>query len=205
LIYDNVLYLISKILMKAELVNPLCTTVHEHSRVMEVPQVPTLSQWFLRLPEIAEELRQLSAPVVDRAVFESVFRVGRRRAIQLLHQFGGYQVGKTFVIDRTKLIERLEREQGGEAFDRERQRKTRILEELERARRLAAARKVKIAVAPDVQERVLSDLPAGIHLRPGELRIEFFGTEDLLRHLFELSQAIVNDYVRFEELVDTNH
>jgi hypothetical protein len=53
-----------------------------------------------------------------------------------------------------------------------------------------------------VQERLIGDVPSGIHLRPGELRIEFFGAEDLLRHLFELSQAIMNDYQRFESLVE---
>jgi hypothetical protein len=48
----------------------------------------------------------------------------------------------------------------------------------------------------------MRDLPAGIHLQPGELRIEFFGAEDLLRQLFELSQAMVNDYGRFQEAVE---
>jgi hypothetical protein len=119
-----------------------------------------------------------------------------------MQHFGGYKVGQTFLLDREKLIARLEALQTSDAFDREQQRKTRILEELERARRRAPARKVRIAVAPDVQERVIDDLPAGIHLRPGELRIEFFGTEDLLQHLFELSQAIANDYARFEALVE---
>jgi hypothetical protein len=56
---------------------------------------------------------------------------------------------------------------------------------------------VRIATAADVRERLMKNLPAGIYLKPGELRIEFFGAEDLLRHLFELSQAMVNDYERF--------
>jgi hypothetical protein len=53
-----------------------------------------------------------------------------------------------------------------------------------------------------VRDRVLADLPAGIHLRPGELRIKFFGAEDLLRHLYELSQAMVNDFGRFQRAVE---
>jgi len=48
----------------------------------------------------------------------------------------------------------------------------------------------------------MKDLPAGIHLKPGELRIEFYGAEDLLRHLFELSQAMVNDFGRFQAAVE---
>jgi hypothetical protein len=164
--------------------------------------MPSLPQWFLRLPEIIEDLRRVPAPVVDRAIFENLFKVSRRRAIQLLHQFGGYQVGKTFVIDRLALIAQLEGQVGSDQFDREQQRKVRILEEIEQARRLAPGRKVRIAAAPDVHERDMAGLPAGIHLRPGELRIEFFGAEDLLRHLFELSQAVVNDFERFQVAVE---
>jgi hypothetical protein len=58
-------------------------------------------------------------------------------------------------------------------------------------------------VAPDVRDRMMKDLPAGIHLQPGELRIEFFGAEDLLRHLFELSQAMVNDFARFQSAIES--
>ena len=42
-----------------------------------------------------------------------------------------------------------------------------------------------------------------IHLQPGELRIEFYGAEDLLRHLFELSQAMVNDFARFQSAIES--
>jgi hypothetical protein len=62
---------------------------------------------------------------------------------------------------------------------------------------------VKIKTTANVRDRVLlKDLPAGIHLRPGELRIKFQGAEDLLRHLFELSQAIANDHERFKVVVE---
>jgi len=73
---------------------------------------------------------------------------------------------------------------------------------LELERRLAPGRQVQIPVAPGVQKRVLKDLPAEIEMRPGELRIEFGKAEELLRRLFELSQAVVNDYERFEKLVE---
>lgn len=69
---------------------------------------------------------------------------------------------------------------------------------LERARRVTPGRKVRVPVAADVHDRIIKDLPAGIQLRPGELRIEFFAAEDLLRHLLELSQAMVNGSAKFE-------
>lgn len=164
--------------------------------------MPAGPQWFLRLSEIVADLKRLSAPVVDRAVFESVFRVGRRRAIQLMHHFGGYQVGRTFIVDRSALVAELEAKCASEAFEYERRRKERLTDELERTRRSLPGRQVQITVASDVRSRLIADLPPGITLHPGELRIEFFGTEDLLRHLFELSQAILNDYKQFEALVE---
>jgi hypothetical protein len=133
---------------------------------------------------------------------EKTFHVGRRRAIALLGEFGGFQAGKTFLVDREKLVAQLEAIREGEEFRGEHLRRVRFTEELDRVRKLAPGKKIQIAAAPDVRDRRLDDLPTGIHLRPGELRIEFFGTEDLLRHLFELSQAILNDYQRFQEIVE---
>ena len=69
--------------------------------------MPIKKTWLLRLPEIREELSAMKVPVVDRAIFERLFGVRRRRAIQLLHFFDGYQSGRTFLIDRLALIEQL--------------------------------------------------------------------------------------------------
>jgi hypothetical protein len=164
--------------------------------------MPVQPQWLLRLPEIISELEQLDVPIVDRAIFETAFQVRRRRAIQLMHHFGGHQVGRTFIIDRQELLGQLRAWHGSAGFGHEQIRRQRLSEELDRLRKLAPGRKVRIQVPPEARENRLADLPAGIHLNPGELRIEFFGTEDLLRHLFELSQAIVNDYGRFERICE---
>ena len=164
--------------------------------------MPAKSQWLQQIPDLLALLTALPSPVVDRSIIENLFGVGRRRAILLLHQFGGFQSGQTFFVDRLALIRQLEGVRDGEAFQTERARRNRLAQDLERTQQLAPGRKVKIAAAEDVRDRRLADLPAGIHLQPGELRIEFFGTEDLLRHLFELSQAILNDYKRFQEIVE---
>jgi len=164
--------------------------------------MPAKSQWIPRLPDILRLLTALPSPVLDRSGVENLFGVGRRRAILLLHQFGGFQSGQTFFVDRLALIQQLEEIREGGAFRAERERRNRLAADLERTRQLAPGRKVKIATAERVRDRRLADLPAGIQLKPGELRIEFFGTEDLLRHLFELSQAVMNDYKRFQEIVE---
>jgi hypothetical protein len=164
--------------------------------------VPRKSEWIEQLPSALEELRQFPASVVDRAILEKVLRIERRTAIRLMNRFGGFQTGKTFLIDRVRLIEQLEQLDRGEAVTIERDRRSRLADELEKTRRLAPGRKVRVDVAPDVRDRRMKDLPAGIHLKPGELRIEFYGAEDLLRHLFELSQAMVNDFGRFQAAVE---
>ena len=51
-------------------------------------------------------------------------------------------------------------------------------------------------------DQKIADLPAGVHLRPGELRIEFSGAEELLQRLYELSQVILNDYRTFETICE---
>jgi len=164
--------------------------------------MPAKAQWLVQLPEILRLLRALPSPVLDRSVVETLFGVGRRRAILLLHEFGGFQSGQAFLVDRVALIGKLERLARGEEFRHERGRRARLAQDLEQTRKLNPGRTVRIATTEDVRDRRLADLPAGIHLKPGELRIEFFGTEDLLRHLFELSQAILNDYGKFQEIVE---
>ena len=164
--------------------------------------MPRKSEWIEQLPSALEELRQFPASVVDRAILEKVLRIERRTAIRLMNRFGGFQTGKTFLIDRLQLIEQLEQLDCGDDATVERDRRARLADELEKTRRLAPGRKVKIDVASDVRDRRMKDLPAGIHLQPGELRIEFFGAEDLLRHLFELSQAMVNDFGKFKAAVE---
>jgi hypothetical protein len=164
--------------------------------------MPPKSSWLLQLPRIQQTFESLDATVVDRACFERVFGVRRRRAIQLMHLFGGYLTGRTFLVERSKLLRSLRQIARGD-YEWELARRTKLVAEIDRAKKLQPGRSIRIAAAPEVAERKLTDLPAGVHLRAGELRIEFHGTEDLLRHLFELSQAIMNDYKKFEEVCES--
>lgn len=55
--------------------------------------MPAKPRWWLRIPEILPAIENLDAPWLDRAAIEQVFGLRRRRAIELLHVFGGFQVG----------------------------------------------------------------------------------------------------------------
>src|ERR1022692_2031780 len=166
---------------------------------MEACQMPAKAQWLLRVPEILAELTALDVPVVDRAVCERLFRLRRRRRIDLVRCFGGYQAGRTFLVDRPKLVAQLEQIRDSPDFKMEWRRKERLAERLDAIRRLQAGARVAIAVEPETLRQRLPDLPPGVGLSPGELHIQFQSSEELLSKLFALAQAIANDYEAFEK------
>jgi hypothetical protein len=157
---------------------------------------------LLHIPDIVAQLEAFDVPVVDRSIVERTFRLRRRRAIELMHRFGGYQAGRTFLIERRVLIDHLRRLADGDEFQAERQRKERLDRTLGELRQHHAARSVNIPVQPDVWGRKLADLPAAVELKPGHLHIEFSGSEDLLTKLFELAATASNDFERFQAAVE---
>jgi len=159
--------------------------------------MPAKPPWLLRVPVIIAMLETFDVPVVDRSVIEHLFGLRRRRAIELLHCFGGFQAGRTFLVDRLVLIDQLQRLAEGEEFQMEQRRKERLNDSIDQLRRHQAAARVKIPVPPNGFSLKLAELSAGVSLEPGHLHIEFSGTEDLLTKLYGLSQAASHDFDRF--------
>src|ERR1022692_435326 len=95
--------------------------------------MPAKPEWLLRLPEIRAELEH-HVPVVDRSGIERIFGLKRRRAIELLHQFGGYQAGRTFLLDRARLLEALHSLESGEDYTAEKRRRERLGDVVEASR-----------------------------------------------------------------------
>ena len=155
--------------------------------------MPRKPEWLQHVTSAIQELQSFPAPVVDRATLEKLLQVRRRQAIRLMHRFGGYQTSRTFLIDRLDLLQQFEAIAAGETHERETQRRQRLIASL-RPRK-------SIRVATDVRELKLTALPPGTHVRPGVLEIEFTNADQLLGRLFELAQAIHNDYDRFESLI----
>jgi hypothetical protein len=168
------------------------------------PIMPAPSQWFLRLPEIIGELKVLAAPVIDRAVVEKLFDLKRRQSIELLHRFGGFQAGRTFLVDRLHLVAELERIREHPDFEHEMHRKQQLAKMVGEARRLRAGAEVMLPVGPDALRRRMADLPAGIRIEAGRLTVRFEKPEDLLGKLFELAKAAHNDYEAFCAAAEKN-
>lgn len=159
--------------------------------------MPAQPQWLLRIPRIVEELAALDTPVVDRASIERLFGVRRRRAIHLLGAFGGYQAGRTFLVDREALLEQLRAVAAGERFDFEKRRRERLAAKLERVRKHLEAARVTIAPSSPLPGET-AGLPPGVRLEPGCLTIEFNGVEELLARLYGIAQAAAEDFARFQ-------
>jgi hypothetical protein len=159
--------------------------------------MPAKAPWLLHIPDIIGMLETFDVPVVDRALIEHLFGLRRRRAIELLHRFGGFQTARSFLVDRLRLIDQLRCLAESEDFRTESRRRERLDHKIDQFRRHQAAARVKIPVQPEGQYRKIDGLAAGVALEPGHLHIEFSGTEDLLSKLYELSQAANHDFPGF--------
>jgi hypothetical protein len=159
--------------------------------------MPAKSQWLLQIPAIVEQLRSLAAPVVDRVSCERLFGVRRRRAIELMHFFGGYRSGNTILLDRNHLIQQLEVLESDPQVGLERQRKARLSERIDRLYRHRAAASVLIPVLPVPADT----LPAGIGFAAGRMTLEYAGVEDLFAKLYALAQTAAVDFEAFRALV----
>lgn len=158
--------------------------------------MPAKPRWWLRIPEILPALENLDAPWLDRAAIEQVFGLRRRRAIELLHVFGGFQVGRMFLVDRQKVLDQLHGNSRGEEFRWERKRRRRLSEALSEARQYSQAARVKIPVLEPSP-----GLPAGVNIEPGRMVIEFQSVEDLLAKCYAMVQVAACDYVYFQQII----
>jgi len=159
--------------------------------------MPAQPVWFHRLNEILTGLRELEITHLDRLAVQKLFGVAERRARQIMAGLPGLRVGNAFAVERQALITRMENTVAGERFQWETSRRGRLAEELDRTRQQLTARCVVIPTPANVRDRSMTDLGAGIELGSGELRIQFKGAEDLAAKLFELSQAMANDWHSF--------
>lgn len=166
------------------------------------PRMPAQPAWYHRLDAILDTLRNMNSSYLDRRAIEQLFEVRERRARQIMAGLPGLQAGNAAAVSRLALIERLEAITTTGPFQWEIRRRLRVTQDLDQTRRQIAARQVRIPTPSDVQSQRLEGLPAEIEIRPGELRIAFVSAEGLAARLFELSQAMANDWTAFVAAVE---
>lgn len=126
-------------------------------------------QWLLRIPQIRAEISALAVPVVDRAVIEGIFRVRRRRAIESMHGFRGYQAGRTFLVDREDLLAHVTAIEAGDDYVHETHRREQLAARVERMRRLHVGEAVRIPADPHTLSMRVPTLDRSIRSQPGRL------------------------------------
>lgn len=156
--------------------------------------MPDLPTWYPRAAGILKDLRSTQVPLIDRFTVERLFGLSRRQSIRIMHQFGGYQIGRTFLIHRGQMIAALEGVLRGERLPAFVARKRRVWRDLETERTRVKAQAVEIPGVDAQRPAALRNLPLGVRLEPGELRIQFDQPVDLLQKLYALAQALASDY-----------
>jgi hypothetical protein len=162
--------------------------------------MPRKPQWLPRVTEIIELVESCHSQAFDRSAIEFLFNVQRTTAAELMRSISSQRVGTSAVVAKRDLLLWLAGIVRSGAYQREADRRSRIADTLEQLRESQRARNVRIP-ASTREAAELEGLP-GVRLRPGRLEVDFFGAEDLLRCLWELSKAAAADYPKFQSLTE---
>jgi hypothetical protein len=164
--------------------------------------MPPLPGWYLKVPALLESLKAPgSPPFLDRAAIEHLFHLRRRQAIRLMGMCGGYQVGKTFLVERKSVTAYLERVAKTGLPKTAIQRKQRVLEVLNQVENARTARLARIATGIGAPRT--SSLPGAFRLvAPGQLQINFTGAEDLLARVAEMISLAASNFAEFQAAIE---
>jgi len=158
--------------------------------------------WEINIAAILEGLKKMPPGPLDRGDVELLFGVQSRRALQLLHRFGG--TGSPVAIDRDRLEARLvEMIRTGE-LGISAERRVTLESKLEDLRKFRGApfADVRVPLGRAAFGCRLDSLPAAVHFEPGQLVIEHDGAEDLATKLFLVAQAFLNDLPAVSDRVE---
>lgn len=166
--------------------------------------MPFKPYWLERLPEIISKLRTSSVATIDRRVFESIFQLRRRRAVELMHLLGSYRGRRGFVLDRCALLERLG-----------------SFEIITQYRWKQQARSFRVIEKTGRVEINAVEVPNGNHHGSSRGEIEFADESELIETLLVVLRAVIDDdghiisederehrksqYDRFEQAVRAFH
>lgn len=168
--------------------------------------MPDRPLWLICVPDAVRQLQTESDPWVDRARLESLLRIGRRRAQQLLAPAASRRVGTSLLAHRDDLIPLLTRWAAGEQGYYDERRRKQLWTELGQARRQWLKQApVLVEVSNTDLRRVeahdFEGLPAGVELAPGTITVRFSTPDEALEKLLALAMAVSQNRPAFEERV----
>lgn len=156
------------------------------------------ASWHPRIQQIIAVLESLTTETLDRQNCAKVFGIGRSAAVDTMRRFGAEQLGKSLVIQRVLLVERLKMLRDSPELVWKSSSSRRVADAIAEAQLLHGARKL---VAPRPKERVFDEIP-GVVMRPGQLTVDYTDSKDLISKLFGFANAVLREPDRFLETTD---
>ncbi len=115
-----------------------------------------------------------------------------------MQTFGAELTGNQRTLPRTKLLQQLRKHRGRAAFRVEEERRQRLVGELRQARLTG----IRVKLPVESLGAKLGSLPEGVTVERDRIEVRFDGAKNAVEQLYALAHALVNDYERFEALVD---
>ena len=170
--------------------------------------MPASPLYAPRLEEAIRALEAMPGDWIDRRTFEETLGVSKWTAWRILKRCGAQEgPGGSLVCRRTELAARLKNLSEEPRLAAETARYNRVARYLEGMARYASRRHKQIArneAAAGLLDSRFSNLPAGVDLERGELRIRFQGTEDFLQKFGAVVYALNNDFEQISEFIESN-
>ena len=114
-----------------------------------------------------------------------------------MQTFGADLTGNQRTLPRTKL-QQLRKHRGRAAFRVEEERRQRLVDELRKVRLTG----IRVKLPVESLGAKLASLPEGVTVERDRIEVRFAGAKNAVEQLYALAHALVNDYERFEALVD---
>jgi hypothetical protein len=160
-----------------------------------------------RLADGILALQAMTVDWIDRRTLEEVLGVSKWTAWRILKRCGAEDgPGSSLICRREELIARLKGLQEDARVAPEIARRNRVERYLEGMLRYASRKHRQIAqneLAVALVSSRFAKLPEGVDLQPGELRIQFSGTEDFLQKFGAVVFALHNDLERISEFLES--
>ena len=168
--------------------------------------MPALPLYLHRLADAIATLDALPQDWIDRRTLEEALAVSKWTAWRILKHAGASDgPGNTLVCRRENLLAQLRALAEDRRFAPEIARHQRLDSYLASIARFSRSQHQKIArdqAAETLLNTRFRNLPSGVELRPGELRIAFSGTAEFLERFGAMVYALQNDFEKIQEFIE---
>lgn len=168
--------------------------------------MPAAPVYLHRLASGIAVLETLSCDLIDRRTMEEALGVGKWTAWRIMKRCGAESgPGGALVCRRQELLQHLRQLQADGRFGPEIQRRDRLERYLDGMVRYASRQHKEVARNQQAEALIgtrFGDLPPGVDLAAGNLRIAFHGTEDFLQKFGAVVYALNNDFEKIQEFIE---